>query len=80
MNTIALDSINSEASNSRSHVELRVLAGVIRIALCPAIVRFYRILHAIHNAFLVLLDAIRLLHAGEETEGGLGTLLWLRWQ
>ena len=77
---IALDSINSDASNSRPHVELRVLAGIIRIALRPTIVRFHWILHAIHNALLILLDAICLLHAGEETEGGLGTLLRLRWQ
>ena len=54
-----------------------MLARVICIALRPTIVRFHRILHAIHNALLILLDAIRLLHAGEEAEGGLGTLLRL---
>ena len=54
-----------------------MLARVICIALRPTVVRFHRILHAIHNALLILLDAIRLLHAGEEAEGGLGTLLRL---
>ena len=73
-------SIHSYASDSRPHVELGVFACIVSIALCPTIVRFNRILHAVHYAFLILLDAVRLLHAGEETEGGLGTLFRLRRQ
>ena len=73
-------SIHSYASDSRPHVELGVSACIVRIALGPTIVRFNRILHAVHYAFLILLDAVRLLHAGEETEGGLGTLFRLRRQ
>jgi len=54
-----------------------VLARVISITLRPAIVRFHLILHAFHYALLILLDAVRLLHAREESEGGLGTLFRL---
>lgn len=73
-------SIHSYASDSRPHVELGVFACIISIALCPTIVRFNRILHAVHYALLILLDAVRLLHAGEETEGSLGTLFRLKRQ
>jgi hypothetical protein len=60
--------IRSDTPDARSHVELRVLAHAVGIALRAAAVGFDGILHALQQRSTVLLDAFGLVHAGEQRQ------------
>ena len=65
---ISVALVRSDSSNSGPHVQLAVLAHRVRVALGSTIIRLHRIPQAVNDGLLVLLDAIRLLHACEQAQ------------
>jgi len=64
-------SILPHAPYAGPHVQLRVLAVVVRVSNRHARVRLDRVLHALFHAPLLIRDAVRFFHANQEGKRGL---------
>jgi hypothetical protein len=69
--------IRSNPPNPSSHVQLRMLAHVIGIALGSTSIRFDQILQTVIQAHFLYNDTVRGLHTGQQTQCCFGTRVGL---
>jgi hypothetical protein len=65
-----LTSVIPNSANAGPHIQLRMLAHGVGIAHGPTVVRGDRIVQALDHGFLLDFDAIQILQARQQSQGG----------